>query len=110
MGTKTADKRKVEFEVVPDSIDGWDVTKKGGGQALSNHPSRETAEAAAELRGREEEADEVEVSVREDAVHELDDARQGMRTAFLALGGLLLAIIVLIAVISLIGSTTGFGS
>ena len=43
-------------------------------------------------------------------VHGIDDARQGMRPAFLALAGLLAAVTILIVVLALTGSLTGFGS
>ncbi len=110
--TRTRDKEKetVEFEIVPDAVDGWDVTKAGENQALSNHSSRRAAEAAARLRGREEQADEIKVSTKRDSVHEIDEESRGMRTTFLAIGGLLLLVAILIVVVSLLGSTTGFGS
>jgi Uncharacterized protein conserved in bacteria (DUF2188) len=110
MGTSTEDKSVVEFEVVPDEVDGWDVKKRDEEQSLSNHPTRESAEQAARLRGEEEEADEVRVVVNERAVHHVDDESRGVRTAFLALVGLLLAITLLVVVISLIGSLTDFGA
>lgn len=100
----------VELEIVPDEIDGWDVKKRDDDQALSNHATKESAEAAARLRGEEEEADEVHVTVNERAVHRIDDETRGVRTAFIALLGLLLAITFLVVVISLIGSLTDFGA
>jgi hypothetical protein len=110
MATQSREKNVVEFEIVPDEVDGWDVMKRGETEALSNHPTRETAEAAARLRGEEEQADEVRVTVKEQAVHHVDDESTGMRTAFVALAALLLFIALLIAVISLIGATTEFGA
>ena len=110
MTTRTHEKSTVEFEVVPDEIDGWDVKKRDEDQALSNHATRESAEEAARLRGDEEEADEVHVTVNERAVHHVDDETRGVRTAFLALMGLLVAITLLVVVISLIGSVTDFGA
>jgi hypothetical protein len=110
MATRTHEKSTVEFEIVPDEIDGWDVKKRDEEQALSNHATRETAEQAARLRGREEEAGEVRVTVNERAVHHVDDETRGVRTAFLALIGLLVAITLLVVVISLIGSLTDFGA
>jgi hypothetical protein len=110
MAIRTRDKDTVEFEVVPDEVGGWDVKKADEEQALSNHPTRESAESAARLRGNEEQADEVEVTVRDDVVHHVEDETRGVRTAFLALGGLLLFITLLIVVISLIGSLTEFGA
>jgi hypothetical protein len=110
MATRTHEKSTAEFEIVPDEIDGWDVQKRDEEQALSNHATRESAEQAARLRGREEEADEVRVTVNERAVHHVDDEPRGVRTAFLALIGLLVAITLLVIVISLIGSLTDFGA
>ena len=95
MATRTHDKKIVEFEIVPDEVGGWDVIKAGGEQALSNHSTRESAEEAARLRGREEEADDVRVLVRDDVVHHVEDETRGVKTAFLALLGLLLVITLL---------------
>jgi hypothetical protein len=64
MATRTHDSSVVELEVVPDQVDGWDVKRRDEEQALSNHPARESAEAAARLRGAEEESDEVVSSAR----------------------------------------------
>ena len=110
MATRTHDKSIVELEVVPDEIDGWDVKKRDEEQALSNHATRESAEQAARLRGDREEADEVRVSVREDAVHHVDDEERGVRPAFAYLLGLLVLVTILIVVVSLIGSLTDFGA
>jgi hypothetical protein len=112
MATRTPDKEVevVEFEIVPDEIDGWDVKKPDEEQALSNHPTRESAEAAARLRANEEQADEVRVTVKERAVHRVDDETRGVRTAFLALGALLLLVTLLVVVISLVGALTDFGA
>jgi hypothetical protein len=110
MATRTHGTSVVEFEVVPDEIDGWDVKKPDEEQALSNHATRESAEQAARLRGEEEQADEVHVTLNERAVHHVDDETRGVRTAFLALAGLLLLITLLIVVISLVGSMTEFGA
>ncbi len=101
------------LKVVRNEIDGWDVLREDEGVALSNHPDRESAEAAAQLRAEEdrvsEEGDEP-VVVAPDEVHGIDDARQGMRPAFLALGGLLAAVTLLLVILALTGSLTGFGS
>jgi len=101
------------LKVVRNELDGWDVVRDDEGVALSNHPDRETAEAAARLRAHEErvspEGDEP-VEVHPEEVHAIDDTRQGMRPAFLGLGALLLAITILIVILSLTGSLTGFGS
>jgi Uncharacterized protein conserved in bacteria (DUF2188) len=95
--------------VVRNEIDGWDVVRDDEGVALSNHPTRQQAEAAAKLRAREEHISEP-VVVAGGIVHHIDDTRMGMRTAVLALGGLLLAVTILVVVLALTGSLTGFGS
>jgi hypothetical protein len=101
------------LKVMPNEVDGWDVVREDEGVALSNHPDRESAELAAKLRADEErmseEGDEP-VVVDTEHVHPIDDTRQGMRPAFLSLGGLLIAVTVLAAIIALIGALTGFGS
>ena len=101
------------LKVMPNEVAGWDVVREDEGVALSNHPTREQAEEAARIRADEErlseEGDEP-VKVDTEHVHEIDDARQGMLPAFLSLGGLLIAVAVLIAVIALIAALTDFGS
>lgn len=109
MTTQAPEKRIVEFEIVPDEVDGWDVRKADEEQALSNHATRELAEAAARQRG-EEEAAEIRVIVNENVVHRMDPEERGVKTAFLALAGLLLAVTVLLVVVSLVGALTGFGA
>jgi hypothetical protein len=102
------------LKVVRNEVDGWDVIREGEDEAISNHVDRATAEAAAQMRADEEgigEGDDEEaVVVRKDEVHGIDDTRQGMRPAFLALGGLLIAVTILVIILALTGSLTGFGS
>jgi hypothetical protein len=101
------------LKVVRNEVDGWDVLREDEGVALSNHPDRASAEAAAKLRAEEEHIGESggePVVVAPDEVHAIDDTRQGMRPAFLGLLGLLTAITILIVVLALTGSLTGFGS
>ena len=101
------------LKVMPNELSGWDVVREDEGVALSNHPDRETAELAAKLRAKEDrvsqEGDEP-VVVDTEHVHGIDDTRQGMRPAFLSLGGLLIAVATLAAIIAVIGAVTGFGS
>ncbi len=101
------------LKVVRNEVDGWDVIREDEGVALSNHPDRASAEAAARIRADEdrvsEEGDEP-VVVAADEVHGIDDSRQGMGRAFLFLGGLLVAVAILIGILALTGSLTGFGS
>ena len=101
------------LKVVPNEVDGWDVVREDENVALSNHPDRESAEAAAKLRAEEEHIGESggePFHTEPDEVHGIDDARQGMKPAFLALGGLLAVVTILLIVLSLTGSLTGFGS
>ena len=101
------------LKVVRNEIDGWDVIREDEGVALSNHPDRESAKAAARLRAHEERAShegDESVEVHPEEVHSIDDARQGMRPAFLALAAIAIAITLLIVILSLTGSLTGFGS
>ena len=95
------------LEVQPSEAGGWDVVRSGDGMALSNHASRESAERAAKIRADEEDSS---VSVNPNELHEVDDEAKGMRTAFLALGLLSLAVVILLVVLALTGSLTGFGS
>ena len=101
------------LKVVRNEVDGWDVGREDEDVALSNHPTRESAEAAAGIRADEDRVGDeggVPVEVKPDEVHPIDDTRQGMRPAFLTMGGLLIAIAVLIIVIALIAALTDFGS
>jgi hypothetical protein len=101
------------LKVMPSEVDGWDVVREDEGVALSNHPTLETAEAAARMRADEERRGDEggePVVVDERHTHPIDDARQGVKPAFLSLGGLLIAVTLLATVIALIGALTGFGS
>jgi hypothetical protein len=103
----------MSLKVMPNEVAGWDVVREDEGVALSNHPTREQALEAAEMRAEEERVGDMgdtDVEVDADHVHAIDDTRQGMKPAFLAGGALLLAITILIAVLALTGSLTGFGS
>ena len=101
------------IKVQPNELDGWDVVREDEGTALSNHPRREDAERAARMRAEEErvsdEGDEPVVVDREH-VHEIDDARIGVRPAFLSLGGLLVLVTLIAAAAAIIAAVTGFGS
>ena len=101
------------LKVIRNEVDGWDVIEEHGEHALSNHPTRESAEEAARMRaescGSARRATRP-VVVDTDHVHAIDDARQGMKPAFLALAGLLAFVTVLVIVLALTGSLTGFGS
>ena len=95
------------LKVMPNEIDGWDVVREDEGVALSNHPTREQALEAATMRAEEErlgDNGDEPVVVDTEHVHGIDDARQGMRPAFLALFGLLAFITLLIVVISIVNA------
>jgi hypothetical protein len=101
------------LKVQKNEVDGWDVVREDEGDALSNHPTREEAIAAAEIRSNEErirDMGDTPVEVETEQVHGIDDARTGMKPAFLGGGALLLAVFLLIAVIGAIAAITGFGS
>ena len=92
--------------VAPSDVDGWDVVREGEDVALTNHPTREEAEAAARLRADEEGGAEIEHEdhpVQEGAGGE----SRGVKTYFFALVGLLLAVAILIVIISLVSSALG---
>ena len=102
------------LKVIRNEVDGWDVVREDESVALSNHPDKESAEAAAKLRASEdhvgESGGEPVIEAGDDEVHGIDDAREGVKPAFLYLGGLLAVITILVIVLSLTGSLTGFGS
>src|SRR5688572_13702299 len=101
------------LKVVRNEVDGWDVVREDEDVALSNHPDKASAEAAAQLRAEEEHIGESggePVVVAADEVHGIDDTREGVKPAFLYLAGLLALITILIVVLALTGSLTDFGS
>jgi hypothetical protein len=100
------------LKVMKNEVDGWDVVREDEDAALSNHPSKEEAIAAAEIRSNEERVNDVgdtPVEVDTDHVHEIEDARTGMKPAFFGGGALLLTMFLLIAVIATIVAITGLG-
>jgi hypothetical protein len=94
-----------ELIVLPNEIDGWDVIRGDDPQALTNHPDRASAVAAAKLRADEE--GDTDVVVRENEVHGIDDTRRGVRTYMIALAGLLAAVTIIIVVTGLLANATG---
>jgi hypothetical protein len=101
------------LKVMKNEVDGWDVVREDEDRALSNHPTQEEALAAAEIRSDEErvgDAGDTPVEIDTSHEHEIEDARTGMKPAFLGGGALLIGIAVLIIVIALIAAITGFGS
>ncbi len=101
------------LKVIKNEVDGWDVVREDQGLALSNHPTREEAIAAAEIRSNEERVGDVgdaPVEVDTEHVHEIEDTRTGVKPAFLGGGALLLTIVLIIIVVGAIAAITGFGS
>ena len=102
-----------DLRVQPSEVDGWDVVNTEDGVAVTNHPTRETAEAAARMRAAEDsisEDDEGRVIVDSEHTHGIDDDQRGVKAAFFSLGGLL-ALVTLIAVtVALVAALTDFGS
>lgn len=102
-----------EFEVSKSDVDGWDVRRKGEAQALTNHATREEAEAAAKI---EQEVDD-QMGSGGDAV----DVRQGpfsdaegsdeldAKRTLLSAGAVLIGVIALIVIVSLVVALTNFG-
>ncbi|MDX6585562.1 MAG: hypothetical protein QOI31_35 [Solirubrobacterales bacterium] len=94
-------------------VDGWDVVREDEDAALSNHPTKEEAIAAAEIRADEERVNDVgdtPVEVDTEHVHEIEDTRAGMKPAFLGGGALLIAVLLIAVAAAIIAATTGFGS
>ena len=101
------------LKVIENEVDGWDVVREDEGVALSNHRTREQAMEAAEMRADEErlgDMGDTSVELDTEHIHGIDDARQGVKPAFLWGGVLLLAITLLIVVLALTGALTDFGS
>ncbi len=101
------------LKVMQNEVDGWDVVREDEDVALSNHPTREEAIAAAEIRSNEERMNDVgdtPVEVDTEHVHEIEDTSVGMKPAFLGGGALLIVIILIAAAAAIIAAATGFGS
>ncbi len=101
------------LKVMQNEVDGWDVVREDEDQALSNHPTRGEAIAAAEIRSEEERMNDVgdtPVKVDTEHIHEIEDTRTGMKPAFLGGGALLLTVILIIVVVAVIVSVTNIGS
>jgi hypothetical protein len=101
------------LKVMQNEVDGWDVVREDEDAALSNHPTKEEAIAAAEIRADEERVNDVgdtPVEVDTEHVHEIEDTRAGMKPAFLGGGALLIAVLLIAVAAAIIAATTGFGS
>ena len=102
-----------DLKVQPNEVDGWDVVRADEDVALTNHPTRESAEAAARMRAQEESISEEgggEVIVDPDHPHAIDETQRGVKTYFVAVIGLLIAIAIIATIAALVGAETGFGS
>jgi Uncharacterized protein conserved in bacteria (DUF2188) len=101
------------LKVMKNEVDGWDVLREDEDAALSNHPTREEAIAAAEIRANEERVGDLgdaPVEVDTEHVHEIEDTRTGMKPAFFGGGALLLTVFLIIAIVGAIAAITNFGS
>jgi hypothetical protein len=100
------------LKVVPNEVDGWDVVRAEEGISLTNFHDREDAERAARMLAHEEGhgGDEPDVIVDPTHPHGIDETQRGVKTYFIAVVGLLLAIGVIATIAALVGAETGFGS
>jgi Uncharacterized protein conserved in bacteria (DUF2188) len=102
-----------DLHVVKSEVDGWDVVNAEDGVAVTNHPTREAAEEAARMRAPEDsisEEGEGDVVVDIEHTHGIDDDQRGVKAAFLSLGGLLVAVVLIAVTLALIATLTNFGS
>jgi len=100
-----------EFEVVRSDVEGWDVRRVGEAQALSNYATRELAEEAAQKQQDAEEASGSSsgpVDVRQDVFSEGPEEELDAKRTLLGAGAVLVGVILLIVVIAVIVSVTGF--
>lgn len=92
------------LKVIKNEIDGWDIVREDEGVALSNHPTRESAEEAAAIRADEDRVNDMGdtgVVVDTEHVHEIDDTREGVRPAMLYGAALLTVVVILIVVLAI---------
>lgn len=100
-----------DYEVVRSDVEGWDVRRVGETQALSNYPTRELAEQAAQ---REQDAESFgassphPVEVHSELHSEAPEEELNLRRVLLIAGLIALTMIVLIAVIAIVTTSTGF--
>jgi hypothetical protein len=94
-----------DFEVVRSDVDGWDVRRVGEAQALTNHATREEAEAAAAQHGGDADA----IDVRQDVFSEGPEEEIDAKKTFLGMGAVMVGVILLIVIIAALVSITSFG-
>lgn len=102
-----------DYEVVRSDVEGWDVRRVGEAQALSNYPTRELAEQAAERQQEAERAsgsDADPIDVRQDVHSEAPGEDLDVKRTMISTGMIAAAVIFLIVVLAIIGAATGFGS
>ncbi len=95
-----------QLEVLPNEYDGWDVKHAGTADAISNHPEKAEAIEAAHKIAEHEDGD-VEVVVKEEAVHDVSDEGRGVKFYFVALFALLIVIVLIIVISSIASNDTG---
>jgi hypothetical protein len=103
----------VALKVIQNEVDGWDVVREDEGVALSNHPTRDRAEEAAAIRADEDRVNDMgdtKVVVDTEHTHGIDDNREGVRPALMYGAALAGTVVLLIVILALTGSLTGFGS
>jgi hypothetical protein len=101
------------FEVVRSDVEGWDVRRVGEAQALSNYPTKELAEQAAELQAKAEDAsgsDADAIDVRQDVHSEAPGEDLDVKRTVVSASMIAAAVIGLIVILAIIGALTGFGS
>ena len=100
-----------EFEVVRSDVEGWDVRRVGEAQALSNYATKELAEEAAQKQQDAEDAtgsSSHHVDVRQDVFSEGPEEDLDAKRTLLGMGAVVVGVILLIVVIAVIVSVTGF--
>ena len=94
------DSSKASYEVVRGEADGWSVRRVADAEAISWHETKEQAEEAARLQSDEGQ----EVDMRGDVFAEDPQSAGSPKHTFMLAGGLALAVILLIVILSLISS------
>ena len=94
------DSSKAGYEVVRGEADGWSVRRVGDPEAISWHETKEQAEEAARLQSDEGQ----EVDMRGDVFAEDSQSASSPKHTFMLAGGLALAVILLIVILSLVSS------
>ena len=103
-----------DFKVVKSDVDGWDVRREGEEQALTNHATREEAEAAVKVQQDVEDdmgSGSGSVDVRQGPFSSGEDGDDlDQKRVAITFGTMMTAVIVLLVVIALIVALTRIGS